>query len=185
MVYKGFDKEKFIIYLQQKLNNEAIKDSMISGTIDNIVEYAHKNEQVSKDQFCEFVSEILDQVEFGEVAMFMEDKCLTEYGICEKNKWLEKVNQDDLEIAKKLINDFCLKEYDEEANFNNLKEVNIAYTTDETGEKNIQVSVNLIELKMNTYINNELKQEIIYNTFEEMIEELKHLNFDCLTSMVF
>lgn len=185
MKHKGFDEEKFIIYLQQKFETPVFKDSIVIEIIENVVEYAHKHKHISKNQFCEFVSEILDQVEFGEVAMFMEDKCLTEYGICEKNKWLEKVNEDDLEIAKKLINDFCLKEYDEEANFNNLKEVNIAYTTDETGKKNIQVSVNLIELKMNTYINNELKQEIIYNTFEEMIEELKHLNFDCLTSMVF
>lgn len=89
MAYKGFDEEKFIEYLDNTYYG--LENSMFRGTISNIIEYGHKYNQVSKDMFCEFVSNMIDEVTFGEVAMFMEDKCLTENGIKEKNKWLAYV----------------------------------------------------------------------------------------------
>ena len=69
--------------LQQSVILELIKNNYIIN-----IEYANEHEHISKDMFCKFVSDMIDEVEFGEVAMFMDDKCLTENGKAEKNKFL-------------------------------------------------------------------------------------------------
>lgn len=83
---KGFDEEKFIDYIQGEF--EGI-NHFTREMIYNILEYAHEHEQVSKDQFCYFVSDMIPEVEFGEVAMFIEDECLTENGIEAKRRYLK------------------------------------------------------------------------------------------------
>jgi hypothetical protein len=87
MKYKGFDKYGFIQYLDKEFHG--LDDNMFRETIINIIDYAHEHEHVSKDMFCEFVSDMIADVTFGEVAMFIDDDCLTENGQAEKRRWLE------------------------------------------------------------------------------------------------
>ena len=82
---KGFDEEKFMDYIQGEFDGIT---HFTREMIYNILEYAHEHEQVSKDQFCYFVSDMIPEMEFGEVAMFMEDKCLTQDGIEAKREYL-------------------------------------------------------------------------------------------------
>lgn len=86
----GFDEERFMDYMQKTFT---VIDYFTRNMISNIIDYAHEHEHISKDQFCDFISKIIPEVEFGEVAMFIEDECLTEYGQAEKNKWLRKNNK--------------------------------------------------------------------------------------------
>lgn len=86
MEYKGFNREGFLEYLNETFYG--LDNPMFRNTIRNIIEYANEHEHISKDMFCKFVSDMIDEVEFGEVAMFMDDKCLTENGKAEKNKFL-------------------------------------------------------------------------------------------------
>lgn len=46
--------------------------------IENVVEYALKNKCISLDQFPEFVSDMLPEVEFLEVAQFCGNNMLTD-----------------------------------------------------------------------------------------------------------
>lgn len=85
---KGFNEEEFINYLQGEITNI---NYFTREIILNIIEYAHEHEHTSKDQFCNFISKMLSKVEFGEVAMFMEDKCLTEHGQARKKEYLKKI----------------------------------------------------------------------------------------------
>ena len=85
MEYEGFDCNGFMEYLKNTF--EGMNNSMLRGTILNIINHAEKYENISKDMFCKFVSDMIDDVEFGEVAMFIDDKCLTEAGIKEKMKF--------------------------------------------------------------------------------------------------
>ena len=73
MYNKGFNENAFIEWIEDKfeLNQYAVQ------MVTNIIEYAQKWEQVSKDQFAEFISNLLPEVEFLEVAKFCEDSILT------------------------------------------------------------------------------------------------------------
>lgn len=77
-MYKGFDKDGFMSWLEETFGG--FDNCFLRELVENIIEYAHKWEHVSKDQFCEFIYDMLPEVEFGEVAMFCEDEILTAYG---------------------------------------------------------------------------------------------------------
>ena len=63
-----------------------------------------------------------------------------------------------LERAKKLIDEFCEKEYDSDgADFSDLSAVNIAYTTTEDELHEIQADVNLIDYYIETKVDGKRK----------------------------
>ena len=80
---KFFNSDRFVSYLSKKnfVNNfNRVEESYLHDLIENIVNYAYENENTSKDQFCYFLSDLLPDVEFGDVAMFTNNKYLTGYG---------------------------------------------------------------------------------------------------------
>lgn len=90
-----------------------------------------------------------------------------------------------LEQAKEIINEFCQNEYGSDADFSNLKEVGIAFTTVTDDEMPIQVNANLIDLSVEQYLDDKLIESTRYSSMEEMIESaLVYLDFDDLTSII-
>lgn len=84
---RGFDKNAFMEYIREILNMNGFAYRMI----ENIINYAYEHEHVSRDQFADFIAELIPDVEFREVAAFCEDSCLTTYGIKAKHDfWNEK-----------------------------------------------------------------------------------------------
>ena len=75
---KGFDEKGFMSYLEETFGG--VDNCFLRELVQNVIEYAQKWEHVSKDQFAYFVSDMLPEVEFGEVAMFCEDSILTAGG---------------------------------------------------------------------------------------------------------
>lgn len=75
---KDFNKEKFLEYMRKNFNG--FGNSFLRELVENIIDYALKNKQCSKDQFVYFITDLLPEVEFGEVAMFMCDNYLTDNG---------------------------------------------------------------------------------------------------------
>lgn len=89
-----------------------------------------------------------------------------------------------LEKAKKLVDDFCLEEYNTPANFENLSQIGIGYTTVTDEEIPIQAYVNLKEFSLERYLEDKLVDERKYNSLEELIEkELECLDFYDLISV--
>lgn len=83
---KGFYYEAFLTYV----TNEWEVNDFALDMICNIVHYALEHECVSRDQFVNFVADMIPEMEFAEVAAFCEDGHLTAYGISEKEKfWRE------------------------------------------------------------------------------------------------
>lgn len=71
----GFNKEGFMTWLKEEF--PGVVDSHWNyDLVENILDYALRDE-VSKDQFAYFVSDILPEVEFLEVARFCDSKYLT------------------------------------------------------------------------------------------------------------
>ncbi len=86
-----------------------------------------------------------------------------------------------IEKAKKLIDKFCIKEYGKGADFNDMKNIEIAYTTFTDAEIPVQVSVNLVDFKIDRFIDNNHYDSRSYDNLESLIEyELYGLDFDDL-----
>ena len=91
-----------------------------------------------------------------------------------------------IEHAKALINEYCLREFDSEANFENLSAIPVAYTTIEDELFEVQAYVNLIDFKIVkriTHISTGEKafEEIVYENLEQFIEyDLLYLEFSDL-----
>ena len=84
----GFDKEDFLWYVARNYIKHAC--GYADDMVENLVNYAIKNEHVSKDQLCYFLADMLPEIEFAEVAQFAEDDILTEWGKQQKADGLRK-----------------------------------------------------------------------------------------------
>ena len=87
----------------------------------------------------------------------------------------------EIEKAKELINKFCLDEYGEDADFGDMKNIDIAYTTLTDAEIPVQVSVNLVDFRIDRFIDNNHYDSRSYDSLEALINgELYSLDFDDL-----
>ncbi len=87
---RGFNGEGFLAYLRYRFP-DAFANRFTQEMVENLIEYAHQHRHISKDQFCEFLSDFLPEVEMGEVAVFMDDDYLTKtYGIAEKRRVMKE-----------------------------------------------------------------------------------------------
>lgn len=89
-----------------------------------------------------------------------------------------------LEIAKEFINDFCVAEYGNPANFSDLEKVGIAYTTVTDEEIPIQVNADLVHYRIERYLDGQFWERRQYESLDELIQnELAELDFDDLISV--
>ena len=88
----------------------------------------------------------------------------------------------ELEEAKRLIEDFCLEEYNEDSvDFTNLEEVTIAYGTTENGGFEVQVNIDLLHFSLNQFVDGECVEKRQYDSLRELIDgELEFLDYDQL-----
>ena len=88
-----------------------------------------------------------------------------------------------LDIAKEIIDEYCREEFerDEGADYSNLSEVNVAYTTTEDDKHEIQANVNLVDFKIETLVDGTVIRTEQYDSLEDMTERgLKNLSFNDL-----
>lgn len=93
-----FNKNAFMTYMEENFNG--FQNPFMRQLVDNIVEYGEKEKTHSKDQFVYFLTDIIPEVEFGEVAQFVDDNYLTKNGLMQKLDWLqENSNSEYQELA--------------------------------------------------------------------------------------
>jgi len=85
-----------------------------------------------------------------------------------------------LEEAKKRINEYCLSEFEGEADFSDLSAVPVAHTTDEDYDFPIQVYADLINFRMIKEYNTVTVSTEQFESLESMLGTLEGLNFDDL-----
>ena len=89
-----------------------------------------------------------------------------------------------LDKAKWLINDFCEAEYREEADFSDLHNVGLAFTTLTDDELPIQVTADLMDFKITHEFDGEVFDTEQFDSIEDMIENgLTGLDFSDLVSV--
>lgn len=126
--------------------------------------------------------EVVDHVETS--LDYGESYNLTEDDMAMYNAITAERAENELETAKSLINDFCINEYGDTADFSDLSKIGIAYTTVTDNETPIQVNVDLLKYNIKTYINEVLVDTAQYNSLSALITNgLEGLNFDDLVSV--
>lgn len=96
----------------------------------------------------------------------------------------QRIFETPLDKAKWLINDFCEAEYREGADFSNLHNVGLAFTTLTDDELPIQVTADLIDYKITYEFDGEVYNTEQYDSIEQMIENgLMGLDFSDLVSV--
>ena len=89
-----------------------------------------------------------------------------------------------LEQAKELIDQFCQEKYDGYADFSDLEKVELAYTTVTDEEIPIQVNVDLVNNRVERYLDGQFLERRQYSSLEGLIQnELADLDFDDLTAV--
>jgi len=95
----------------------------------------------------------------------------------------QRIFETPLDKAKWLINDFCEAEYREGADFSDLHNVGLAFTTLTDDELPIQVTADLVDFKITHEFDGEVFDTEQYDSIEDMIENgLTDLDFSDLVS---
>ena len=100
---------------------------------------------------------------------------------------MKKISAKNLEIAKKLINEFCQCEYGENGDFEDLEKIGLAYTSfedEEDSDYEIQVNLNLLTYTLTTLKDNIIVEVIQYKDFKDLKDNLlEHMSFDSLVNL--
>ena len=89
-----------------------------------------------------------------------------------------------LDRAKALIDEYCREEFEREegADYTDLSDVGVAYTTTEDGKHEVQANIDLLGFGIKTFVDNTVVREEKFESLEDMIERaLPYLSFDELT----
>ena len=83
--------------------------------------------------------------------------------------------------AKNLISDFCQREYGSDADFSDPAKISVAYTTITDDEIPIQVNIDLVNFRLERYLDNEHLETRQYGSLQDLIaNELDDLDFSDL-----
>lgn len=86
-----------------------------------------------------------------------------------------------LERAKGLISDFCRSEYGSEVDFSDPTKIGVAYTTVTDDEIPVQVNIDLVNYRLERYLDDEHLETRQYGSLQELItNELENLDFSDL-----
>lgn len=88
----------------------------------------------------------------------------------------------DLKTAKQLINDYCIEEFDTMADFSDLSDVGLAYSTTEDDEHEIQVSADLNTYCINYAVDGETVHSVSFDSLHELNDHSASLYFDAMIS---
>ncbi|WP_024858727.1 YodL domain-containing protein [Ruminococcus albus] len=114
-----------------------------------------------------------DSFGFTGMPEFFREKVLT-----------QEKEEDPLFRAKNLINDFCVDEYSEEADFSDLHNIGLAHTTLTDDDFPVQVTADLADFKITYEFDGEVYNTEQYGSIGEMIEKgLTGLDFSDLVSV--
>lgn len=120
-------------------------------------------------------------------AIYIDDEGVSEEFKSEwqANDYLEQVKKSvsELDTAKALIDEYCREEFerDEGADYTDLSNVELAYTTTEDDKHEIQARVNLVDYRLETLVDGKVIRSEQFSSLEDMIERsLQSLSFNDL-----
>ena len=92
-----------------------------------------------------------------------------------------KNQEAELDRAKRLINEYCRKEFGQDANFSDMTSIGLAFTTVGDADIETQVNANLDDLSIDRFLDGVLIERWVYDSMREMCDVLENLDFNELT----
>ena len=92
-------------------------------------------------------------------------------------------NENEYDTTIRLINEYCEKEFEEQANFSNKDHVPLAYTTDEITEEPIEVYANLENMSVVFEYGGVPVKKELFESYAEMNVFLANMSFDELVAV--
>jgi len=164
-----------------RIENFAIRNNISENMIDTAFERAAAFKNTYGNR--QFVSRNIFARRLGSIEKELEE------AIRKNSVSIVDVNELPLDQAKRLISEFLEQEYDSEADFSDMSNINIAYTSiveiDNIAlddELELQVSVDLENYAINSYVNGDLVHTEKYDSIEAILPALNNLDFNELTS---
>ena len=71
---KGFNQDAFINWMEDEFDMNRFALNLVL----NIIDYGMQRERVSRDRFCEFVADMIGEIDMLAVAAFCDDGMLTD-----------------------------------------------------------------------------------------------------------
>lgn len=84
----------------------------------------------------------------------------------------------ELEEARQLINEYCLEEFDQEADFSNLSHVDLVFSSTSDSEHTVEIFADLIAFRLVYQVDGENVHEITCSSLSELNGYLANLDFD-------
>ncbi len=146
------------------------------------MEMADNRYPIFREEPVAFVRECVEEAELREFELTAPIEEVPQAPTGSHNADRQSMEGSELEEAKGLIQDFFLKEYGEDnADFSDLTDIGLAYTTLTDNEIPIQVSVNLVDFSVTQELGGQLVEQRRYKTLRELLDnELYDLDFDSL-----
>ena len=85
---------------------------------------------------------------------------------------------EELEEAKQLINEYCLEVFDQEADFSNLSHVDLAFSSTSDSEHTVEIFADLAVFRLVYQVDSETVHEIACKNLSELNGYLANLDFD-------
>lgn len=181
LMYQGsisdFAGENLLEEIFSKFNTDRPADFMgHSLSVSDVIVTEIDGEQ--KAYYC-------DKFGFVEMPDFFKEK---EIGIKEheaEKQSTEKIEPKEypMDMAIRLINEYCEKEFDTQGNFSNMDHVDLAYTTDEETELPIEVYADLETFRIVKEYNGTVVNEETFDSHSDMCGALANLEFDELVAL--
>ena len=109
-----------------------------------------------------------------DIADFIEDEFLIEEPDIDPAAALEE--------AKQLINAYCLEEFGQEADYSDLRHVNLAFSSTSDSEHTVEVFADLVSCRLVYQVDGEAVRELACDTLGELNEYLSSLDFDTMVA---
>ncbi len=160
------------------------------------VYYNDQNEFCAKDDERQYSRKELYEFLLNEVVMLdQNEKLVPGFGVSDEiisdmvmyakdaGAILELKGETALERAKRLIDAFILEEYNQDgADYSDMTNIGIAYTTTEDDKYEVQVNVDLVNYRLVKIIGGVQVKEEVYPSLDELCKnQLEALDFDDLT----
>ncbi|MGM9623835.1 MAG: LPD25 domain-containing protein, partial [Butyricicoccus porcorum] len=90
----------------------------------------------------------------------------------------EQPEQDsEIKTTRQIINEYCMEEFGEEADFSNLERVPLAYSSTEDGEHDIQIETDLVSFRIVYTVDKEIVHTVSCKNLHELNTYLGNLSF--------
>ncbi|MBR6624375.1 MAG: DEAD/DEAH box helicase family protein [Ruminococcus sp.] len=169
-----------ILRLTYQLINEAKERTDSAEEFFSYLDSVARTELIDKgdEGYEEFMEELLTR---EPIAVGRTEETIN---ILLEKAGVQEIKNDTLNKAKELIDGYIDDEFetDKGGDYSDLTEIGLAYTTTEDGKHEIQVNADIVNNRIETFVDNVPVRTEQYESLEELNEKvLPHLSFDELT----